>query len=230
MRGSSTLGSRRFAAIVALIGWAALVIQLYLSLRLGIANGHGIAGALLIYFSFFTILTNILVALALTASVFGSGGSLAGFFSRPGVNTAIAAGIALVGVTYNLVLRQLWQPEGLQLVADVVLHDVVPVLFLVHWWLFVPKHELRWTHVSLWALYPLGYFLYALGRGAVSGLYPYPFIDAGALGYGPVFLNSVWVLVGFITMALLLVAVGRFKDPALSISRPSRSAALPRSS
>lgn len=221
--GPPTPGARRFAAIGALIGWAALVAQLYLSMRLGIANGRSLAGALVVFFSYFTVLTNILVALALTARAVGSGGSLAGFFRRPGVNTAIAASIGLVGITYSLVLRQTWQPQGLQLVVDVVLHDVMPVLFLLFWWLFVPKRGLRWTQVALWALYPLGYFLYALVFGAASGFYAYPFIDVEELGYGGVFLNALLVLPGFAVLALLLLLVGR-------LSSPTRTAARPRSS
>ncbi|MGH7562867.1 MAG: Pr6Pr family membrane protein [Gemmatimonadota bacterium] len=106
--------------------------------------------------------------------------------------------------------------------VDVLLHDVMPVLFLVYWWLIVPKRGLPWTRVSIWALYPLGYFLYALGRGAVSGLYPYPFIDVGALGYGPVLLNATWVLVGFVILAMLLIAVGCIKDPASAHAAPAR--------
>lgn len=57
---------RRLAVIAAAFGWTALVVQFYLSLRLAHANGKGLVEGVGIYFSFFTILTNILVALALS--------------------------------------------------------------------------------------------------------------------------------------------------------------------
>ncbi len=206
---------RRFAAVVALIAWSALLLQLVLSLRLATANGRGVGWGVVVYFGYFTILTNILVALALSAPLVAPGSPLGRFFARPGVITAVAASIALVGATYFLILQHTWEPEGLALVADVALHYVVPALFLLYWWLAVPKHGLRWANVARWALYPLGYLAYALVRGEVVGVYPYPFVDVGALGYGRVLVNALGVAVAFAGVALLLVAVGRLqKEPA----------------
>ena len=120
-----------FVATSAGFGWVALALQFYLSLQLSIAHGKGVFGGLVIYFSFFTILTNFLVALALTASLLRIRSSVIEFLTRPGVNTGIAASIALVSITYALLLQHLWRPEGLQLVADMLLHYVMPSLFLV---------------------------------------------------------------------------------------------------
>jgi hypothetical protein len=48
-------------------------------------------------------------------------------------------------------------------------------------------------------------------RGALVGLYPYPFIDAGRLGYARVFLNAGGMLIAFICISLALVALDRAK-------------------
>ena len=128
--------------------------------------------------------------------------------SRPGR----VAPIAVVGIAYTLLLQQLWHPTCLQLVADAFLHHLMPVLFLAYWWVAVPGDELRWGDVSRWMFYPVMYFMYAMVRGALSGDYPYPFIDADALGYRRALENASGILLGFIVVALLLVAVGRVKD------------------
>ncbi|MGH7718282.1 MAG: Pr6Pr family membrane protein [Gemmatimonadaceae bacterium] len=201
----------RFAAVAAALGWTALVLQFYLSMRLSMAGDVGFVGGLITYFSFFTILTNILVAMALTASLLRVRSSVAEFFTRPAVNTGIAASIAVVGIGYSVLLRNLWDPEGLQLVADMLLHDLMPVLFVIYWWVAVPEDGVRWGHIWRWMLYPVAYFVYVMVRGAMSGVYPYPFIDAGELGYARAFGNAVGVLLGFIAVALLLVALGRLK-------------------
>ena len=49
-----------------------------------------------------------------------------------------AAYIAIVGIIYRLLLRQLWNPQGMQWVADVILHDVIPVGYVLYWLLFAP--------------------------------------------------------------------------------------------
>ena len=160
---------RAFAPIPALIGWGALILQLYLLLRLTVADGRGVSGGIVAYLGFFTILTNILAALALSAPLVVPDATLGRFFSRPGVNTAVAAAIVLVGAAYSLFLRHTWNPQGWQLVADEALHDVMPVLFLIYWWFAVPKGAVRWTDIPHWCVYRVGYLLYALVRARSSG-------------------------------------------------------------
>ncbi|MGC1550634.1 MAG: Pr6Pr family membrane protein [Rhodanobacter sp.] len=202
---------RPFAAIAAVIGWAALALQLGLSIQLTIANGQGAWAGVWFYLGYFTISTNVLVALALTAAARGPRGAISRFFGRVDVHTATAMSIVIVSAIYNLLLRQLWQPHGWQIVADMTLHDVMPALFLLYWWLAVPKAMLRFHQVIIWQLYPAAYFVYVLVRGAVNGWYPYPFLDVPPLGYIDVLIDACAVLLVFIVVGLLLVTLGRWQ-------------------
>ena len=202
---------RLFAAIAALLGWFTLALQLLLSIQLSIANGQGALAGVWTYIGYFTILTNVLVALTLTADARGPRGTLSRFFTRPDVHTAISMSIVIVAAIYNLMLRQLWQPQGWQIVTDNILHVVMPVLFLLYWWLAVPKATLRWPQVIVWQLYPAAYFAYVLARGAVDHWYPYPFLDVTKLGYLLVLVDACAVLLVFVAVALLLVALGRWQ-------------------
>lgn len=213
---------RLFAGLIALLGWLALALQLLLSIRLTMANGQGVLAGVWTYVGFFTILTNVLAALALTAAAHGSRGAFSRFFMRPDIHTAIAMSIAIVAAIYNLLLRQLWQPQGWQIVADNTLHVVMPALFLLYWWLAVPKATLRWPQVMLWQSYPAAYFAYVLIRGAVNHWYPYPFLNVGTLGYLHVLANACVVLLAFVVIGLLLVALGRWQ-----VRHSSKIAALP---
>ncbi|WP_158880650.1 Pr6Pr family membrane protein [Rhodanobacter sp. L36] len=198
-------------AAAALLGWFALALQLWLSIRMTTADGRSVISAVWIYLGFFTVLTNLLVATALSADALGMDDRLGRFFRRPGVTTAIAANIAVVMLTYNTLLRQLWQPQGWNLVADLLLHDVMPAVFLLFWWFAVPKDTLRLRQLGGWLLYPLGYLLYALIRGAVTRWYPYPFLDVNTLGYPSVWLNAAGVALVFIVMALLLLGLAHLQ-------------------
>lgn len=202
---------RLFAAAAAALGWFALALQLLLSMQLTQANGQGALAGAWTYVGFYTILTNILVALAFTAGALGPRGAFTRFFHRPGTCTAVAMSIVVVGVIYNVLLRQLWNPQGWQLFADATLHDVMPVAFLLYWWFAVPKMELQWRQIAAWLGYPVAYFTYALARGAVDGWYPYPFLDVNTLGYARVVGDALLVLLFFIGVALLLVALGRWQ-------------------
>lgn len=114
-----------------------------------------------------------------------------------------------MGLVYFFLLRQTWNPQGLDKLTDILLHDVVPVLYVVFWIFFAPKSGLRWRDTLYWAIYPIIYFVWILGRGALSGRYPYPFVDVGHLGYPRVLLNAVVLLSVFLVGGLVVVAVSR---------------------
>jgi hypothetical protein len=201
---------RLYALLAASLGWFALFLQLYLILHQAAPGVLPAAAAIVIYFSFFTILTNFMVALVLTFSVLGSASSWGTFLSSPTVQTAAAVYITVVGATYSLLLRELWTPQGAQKVADLLLHDGMPVIYVIFWFLFVRTGGLRWNDVISWLAYPAIYLGYLLVRGAFFGIYPYPFVDASAIGYARVLLNAALFLLVFLGLGLLAVAIGRW--------------------
>jgi hypothetical protein len=68
-------------------------------------------------------------------------------------------------------------------VIDEMLHTVIPVLYAIYWLLFAPKEGLTYRAVPLWLSYPLVYCGYALLRGEVDGIYPYPVPRCGGGGH-----------------------------------------------
>lgn len=191
---------RLYAVVIAISAWFALILQFPLTLAQSRANGISIADGALNYFSYFTILTNLLVAVALTFP--------GRFLARANVRSALAVYITVVGGVYLIVLRPLWNSQGLQKLADVILHYVVPALYLPYWLLSV-QQRLPWRSCLPWLLYPTIYALYSLLRGAVSGWYPYPFLNADSLGYNRVMANAGLLLLVFAVLSILAIAVTR---------------------
>lgn len=197
-----------YARVAAAVTWSMLLLQLCLSIQLSWRNGHGAWHGVWMYFAFFTILTNLLAACALAAAALERPATL---LTSPGIVTGMAASIILVGVAYNLLLRNVWNPHGLQLLADIVLHDVTPPLFVGWWWLAASARPPRYAEIFAWAWYPIAYFVYAMLRGAASGFYPYPFFNVGALGLAQVVVNALAILAGFVAIAAALIAVARLR-------------------
>ena len=202
---------RRFVAVAAVLGWAGLSIQLYLIFYSRWTLGASLLGGLVSFFSYFTVLSNTLVATVLTCALTSRESAARRWFLQPWVSSGVAVSIAVVGLAYNILLRHLWHPEGWQWLADELMHDVMPLLFLAWWWLCVPKGTLRLRHIALWVIYPLLYFAYALLRGHLLAVYPYPFIDVDKLGYPQVFANAGGLLAGFVVIALLVIALDRWR-------------------
>ena len=114
----------------AAVAWFALVLQYTLTIT---KLGAPFIEATVSYFGFFTILTNILVALALTLPWLAPQSRAGRFFDRPSVRTAILSYIIIVAVIYHYLLAKLWNPQGWQLVADTIEHVVTPALYVIDW-------------------------------------------------------------------------------------------------
>ncbi|TCC88096.1 hypothetical protein EZ428_20460 [Pedobacter frigiditerrae] len=187
-----------FKAFLSLITWFAIILQLYLT-----------NGSFFNFISYFTILSNILVALSLTSSLFFPNTTLGKYFSLVKVQSAIALYIFIVGLVYNLVLRGIWSPTGWQLVVDNLLHVAVPVVYVVYWLIYIPKGLLNWVDGLVWAYFPLAYLIYSLIRGHVVGWYPYPFLDVNKIGYQKVLINSGFMVIAFFVVGLFMIAFNK---------------------
>jgi hypothetical protein len=203
---------RIYQTMLALLGWFALSLQCYLTVTLSLTNGGNILQGFVIFFSFFTILSNLLVAITLSFSRRSPSSPGSKFFSSGTVQSGVAVYIVIVGIVYALLLRELWSPQGLQKLADILLHDAVPVLYVIFWFLFVPKSALRWKDALWWLGFPAIYCACSLIRGALTQWYPYPFIDAGQLGYAAVARNAILLLIAFLAVGLLFVALGKWLE------------------
>jgi hypothetical protein len=210
MKGTYQKNKALVIALAAL-AWSSVLLQLMITLHSNMQSGRGIAGGFVSFLGYFTILTNLLVCAALTMPLAAPGSATGRFFARSDVTAGVATSIVFVCLAYHFLLRNTWNPQGLQLVADVLLHYVVPALFLIYWWFNFPKGALRWTYPLLWGLYPTVYLIYVLIRGRIIGSYPYGFIDPIAIGYQRTMINAVGLLLVFIVLGLILVALGRIQ-------------------
>jgi hypothetical protein len=210
-------GQRGCAAAIAGLGWFGLSVQLYFNIQDALVKDFPVAGHLIDFFSFFTIETNLLVAVGLT--IFCARPQAEQFLTRPSVASALVVYIIIVGVVYAVLLRNLWHPHGVRLLADLVLHDAIPFLYPLYWLVFLPKGSLRWSEPAWWLVFPALYFLYSMLRGAAFGTYLYPFFDVAHLGFARVAMNGIGLLAGFFGLGVILTAI----DHALASGESGRS-------
>ncbi|CAN7248094.1 Pr6Pr family membrane protein [Brevundimonas sp. LjRoot202] len=204
-------------AAFALTGWAALALQYRLML---VGNPEMSPAELTLnFFSFFTILTNGLVAAALTLPVVGAGTRLGRWAGSEGVRAGVTLYAVVVGLVYHFLLHATWNPQGWDLVANIALHYVMPAAILFDWLLFTPKGRLRWIDAPKWLAFPLIYGGWTLVHGYAAGWWPYWFINVDELGVAGAALNFSGLLVFFLCAGLMVVAVDR------TLGRRDRSAA-----
>lgn len=201
---------RTIAASLAVLGWFALALQLWLILQARWAMQASLVGAAVHYLSYFTVLSNILVAGVCSAHAWPRPTALGVSLRTPSAAGCASVSIALVAVAYQLLLSRLWAPQGLQWLANALLHNLLPPAFVLFWWHCLPKGRLRVVQVAQWACYPLAWYGFTLLRGWSIGVWPYPFIDASELGLARASLNALGLLGVFCLGGLALVALDRW--------------------
>lgn len=192
--------------ILVLAGWFALVSQFILMIE---NRATPLPETIIRFFSFFTILTNLMVVIYFSKLLLQKKYKPTFSLKRNNELTALTVYILIVCIVYQVVLRPLWQPEGLQKVVDELLHTLIPAVVLVFWCLYQDFGRLKWASIFPWLLYPLAYLGYILLRGKISGFYPYPFVDVAHLGIQKVLMNSSFLLLFFILLAALLIGIGK---------------------
>lgn len=198
--------ARAVAAFGALLGLFGLALQYWL-LYVGLApDGANALDVLWRFYAYFTILTNTFVTLVMARAAWRPESMTD--LNAPRVELMAVTSIMFVCIVYNVLLASRWDPQGWQKVADVIVHNAVPPVFLLFWALR-PHGALKWRDAAFAALWPLGYALYGLTRGAVDGFYPYFFMDPISISYGQIALNLLGLVAAFMLGALLLIAASR---------------------
>lgn len=206
----------RIVALLGLVvGTAALTLQFALTVPASIQAGRGLLGSIVFFFSFFTILTNVGVVLVYLSELWGRPGLR--FFREPVHRAALAAAICFVMAYYYGVLARTWDPQGLFRIADITLHYLTPILYLLWWFGFTAHRRLEWSALPRMLAYPVLYLVYVMARGAVVQEYPYPVLEAHRLGYSQVFVNIGLLFVLFAMLEAVFIAIDRLA--------PERSAA-----
>jgi hypothetical protein len=196
--------ARIVAAIIAAVAWLGLIVQFAVVYQLNSSVLH----TLWVLLAYFTITTNLLVAVVFTGITAGS----VRCNSSPVVAGTMLY-IVLVGVIYGLLLHGMMELSGGSALANVLVHMVTPVLVPLFWICFTPKGKLTWRHPLLWAIYPLAYLGYALVRGGAIGQYPYPFLNVAQIGWPRTAVNSAVIAAAFLLCAYALVWLDRRARP-----------------
>ena len=162
-------------------------------------------------FSYFTIQSNILAAIA--------AGMLLWRPDRRGRVFAVLRldallCIAVTGIVYHAVLSGLQDLTAAGALSNLLLHTVVPVGTVVAWLLVGPRPRLSPAVVGWSLVYPLGWIAYTFLRGAIVDWYPYPFLDVSEIGLQSALVRTGIVAVIFLALAFAVLALERVLPPA----------------
>ncbi|GAA4312168.1 Pr6Pr family membrane protein [Compostibacter hankyongensis] len=166
-------------------------------------------------FSFFTVQSNLIAAATLLAEAWmlvtgrrpGPGfGMLRGAAVLYMLLTALVYALLLQGVVdANSALAFNWK--------NFILHQLAPLFVLVEWLLWPPALSVSSGRSLTWLIFPILWLVYTLTRAALTGWYPYPFLNPSwAGGTKGVIIYVVCITIGLVLMCLILAWVSRERN------------------
>jgi hypothetical protein len=194
--------ARIWWGVVATVATVALVLQFGSTLG-GVVAATGWAAAIPVirYLSYFTMLSNILVAWVAVSLVRDP--------QRDGRRWRVLHLNALVDITVTGLVNGFVFGNGglggLGALANLLLHYVSPAVMVIGWLVLGPRPRFDRRSAARASLVPVSWAAWTLLHGAVSGWYPYAVLDVGVRGYAAS-LISLAEMLGL--AAVLLVAVG----------------------
>ena len=212
--------------LAAAAGVAAIVGQLVRTLSISASNGWPLVLTAVDFFSFFTILSNLGAAIALTTGAIliwrGSRVDPAWFAT---LLAAVSTYMLITGIVYNALLRNIPLPQGSTVPwSNEILHVWAPLFILLDVFFGPLRRRLSWR--ALWTIiaFPIVWVIYTLVRGPLvtdfrtgnPWWYPYPFLNPNLQpwGYGGVALYVVGIAAGILVLAAGVIWVGRRRGAA----------------
>ncbi|WP_310526494.1 Pr6Pr family membrane protein [Nocardioides sp.] len=171
----------------------------------GLYGNHpdGAAGAvarLTDTFSYFTIWSNVVVALSVSL-----------LLTRPWRNTEVRRVLRLdallmitvTAIVYQVLLAPTAVVSGWSKLTDPILHIVTPAVTIIVWLVWGPRGWITARTVPLALAVPLLWIAWMLARGAVIDAYPYDFANVTELGYASVAVTLAMILVFGLVVATI---------------------------
>jgi hypothetical protein len=206
--------ARVFFGLTSAVVAFGLVLQsiLVITADSGAGSFESTPARILNYFSFFTVLSNLLVAVT-TGMLARNLDRRSTLFRVLRLDAVIC--IMVTGVVFHLALASLQELTGWDAVADFLLHTLSPILCPLGWLIFGPRGQLSGRVVGLSVVPPIGWLAYALVYGAVvedrhgNDYYAYPFMNVQVHGYAVALLRCAIVAALFLALAFGASALDR---------------------
>ena len=125
--------------------------------------------------------------------------------------------ILVTCIVYNVLLAKEYSVAHYFLtIQNLLLHLILPIMFIIHWAIFCEHGKLRWYHPIMCLIMPLIYVVVILIRSLfVSGtgvlVYPYFFLNVDKLGWGGVIAYIFALLVIFVMIGYIFYAFDHWK-------------------
>ncbi len=157
------------------------------------------------YFSYFTVLSNVMAVIVLAVGALGDPQGRRWQLFRG----AVTVYMVITGIVYAVLLSNV-DVGGQGTWTNEVVHRILPLVLFLDWVVFPSFRRIGDAQAVTWLWFPAVYGVYTLIRGPIVDWYPYPFIDPRAQGYLQMAIGLVVLVVAFVSICLAVDVAGRW--------------------
>lgn len=168
--------------------------------------GQGFLGRIFDFFTYFTIWSNIVVAIVMWMLV--ANPTRDGKIFRVLRLDAVLM-ISVTGIIYQALLAGSAHNVGLEVVTNLFEHILTPIVTVLVFLIVGPRRQLRWIDIPLALILPIGWAFFALIRGAIIGAYPYGFLNVSVHGLGQVLITIVAIAIFGVILSAIYLGLDR---------------------
>ena len=133
-------------------------------------------------------------------------------------------GILLTFLVFNIMLAgaEGRDPQANWRVASLLFHVVLPILYILDWFLFYERKQCKWSYPVVSAIFPLAYAIFLLIQAVILKfdtsilipnsttplIYPYFFVNIDTLGWGVLMWIAI-LLAAFVAVGYMFYGLDR---------------------
>jgi len=167
------------------------------------------------FFSYFTVVSNILVVVVMLA--LAARPTLVNDPRFTGLRGTETLCITATGLVYAVLLAPSAADVDVNLRwVDLVVHTLAPIVGLADWILDPPRTRPTLPATVAWLAVPAVWLPYTMIRGPIADWYPYPFLDPDKESVGSIIVTCIGILAAFLVIAVGLRWLSGRKRPDLA--------------
>ena len=136
------------------------------------------------------------------------------FQSKSKLTSTVKSGLRGAVTVYILVTFLIYATllaNGPQSSASIILHYLIPLMFLLDWVLTETGAIYLWKFLGYWIIYPLIYLAQVIIIGTLTGFYPYFFVDLPNIGIASFIINVLLLIAFFLLLGSILTVINNIR-------------------
>ena len=115
--------------------------------------------------------------------------------------------ITFTFIVFAIMLSSTYHPTGWNQVANVLSHYMVPIMVILYFFILNEEKTFQYKDILMNMIYPLGYIVFMVVHGMITGDYLYPFFQVNNVGILGLIITIFILVLFFIGLSIMYMKI-----------------------